>query len=189
MPLRLELHDVDGTSYDVSPEDLRFALAEKSYRSCPDLDELLKRQGSGERGLSHIDALTGICHVVYHRSPYPLHFLAVRKNGDAVLIDAVVGGFSNNAGCTVAGLANDLRSCGYEEALLLDNGGDVVCVHRSTRCVTGWADPNGPCAVVPSSLGRTQWAALMLYQGETDAGIEVRCDHEGQNGCFYIDWR
>jgi hypothetical protein len=187
VPLRLELQDTDDVCYDITSEDLSPALVEKSYGKCEDLDELTERQRSGERGLFYIDTVGNTCHLVYRRSPYPLHFLAIRKNGDAVLIDAVVGGFSKNAGCTVGGLASDLRSCGYTEALL-DNGGDAVLVRRGQSDAEGWADPNGLSAIVPSSLGRTQWAALMLYQFQTDAGIDVRCEAAGQDGRVCIKW-
>jgi len=28
----------------------------------------------------------------------------------------------------------------------------------------------------------------MLYQGETDKGLEVRCDTNGNNGYFCVKW-
>lgn len=187
--LRLELLDVNGVQYDVRPKDLTAALANKSYQECFSLNELQQRQTAGERGRYWISDTQKICYLLYHRSPYPLHFLAARENGDTVLIDAVVGGFSNNAGCTVAGLANDLKLSGFKEALLLDNGGDVVLVHRNPNSGQVWSDPNGPCAIVPSSLGRTQWAGLMLYQAPSDGGIEVRSDALGKaDGSYCIEW-
>lgn len=95
----------------------------------------------GELGISHIDAAWGICRLVYHCCFIHVHFVATDGNGDTVLIDALVGGSSNDAGYTVASLANDRRSCGYEEALLLDNGGDAMLVHRDASGGNRWADP------------------------------------------------
>jgi hypothetical protein len=188
VPLRLELRDWDGTLYRVLPDDLREAFEAKSYHECGSMKELQRRQQDGERGLFLIDDAQGWSHVVYAYSPYPLHFLAVRENGDGVLYDCVVSGFSNNAGCTVVSLALDLRLSGFTEALLLDNGGDVVMVQRNHGAATDWPDPNGRCAVVPSSLKRTQWAGLLLYCGDGGTGIEVRLDAEGDGERFRINW-
>jgi hypothetical protein len=187
--LKLQLEDVDGTLYDVAPTDLADALRDKSYAICHTRQELEKRQNAGERGLAYVDETAGECRQVYARSPYPLHFLAARENGGACLIDAVVAGASNNAGATVAGLAQDVLASGYREALLLDNGGDVVLVHRDAGRGDDWADPNGSCAVIPSSLRRTQWAALMVYPGASGAGIEVRHVAERRDGYFCIEWK
>jgi len=120
--LRLELMDIDRQCYDVAPENLKAALFEKSYEECANLRELQDRQRQGERGVFFIDERGKRCYLVYSHSPYPLNFLACRENGDAALVDAAVAGFSNNAGCDVAGLAKDLVKSGFSEGLLLSNG-------------------------------------------------------------------
>ena len=186
--LKLELTDWDHTLYHVRPEDLREAFIAKSYQECGTMEELNRLQQDGRRGLFLIDEARGCSHVVYSYSPYPLHFLALRENGDSVFYDCVVSGFSNNGGCIVTELGLDLRLSGFTEALLLDNGGDVVLVRRNHEGASDWPDPNGRCAVVPSSLRRTQWAGLLLYCGENDAGIELRTDGEGKDGLFRIVW-
>ena len=186
--LDLKLRDVNEISYDVDPADLTHALHDKSYQPCATLEELEERQAAGERGSYHLDVSARVCCLIYHRSPYPVHFLAARENGDTVLIDGVVGGFSNNAGCTVSGLANDLQSSGFTEALLLDNGGDTAFVYRDSTPSSSWPDPNGSCALIPSSLRRTQWAALMLYQGDAKRYISVGYDDLGSGGVFSVEW-
>ena len=187
VPLNLELRDVDGELYDVAQVALEAALLDKSYRLFESRDEFLTAHRVGERGLVFIDPGGRTCEIVYRVSPYPLHFLAVKENGAAILFDAVVGGFSNNAGCTVTSLAADLVAGGYTEALLLDNGGDVTMVSRAANAAA-WPNPNDLSALVPSSLRRTQWAAMLVYQGSSGRGLEVRCDEVGQCGRFAIEW-
>ena len=187
VPLDLELRDVDGELYDVEPAALEDALLDKSYRLFAVRDEFLASHRTGERGLAFIDAASRTCEMVYKVSPYPLHFLAVKENGSPILIDAVVGGFSNNAGCTVTRLAADLVACGYTEALLLDNGGDVTMVSKAANAAT-WPNPNDLSALVPSSLRRAQWAAMLVYQGSRGRGLEVRSEEVGQSGLFSVEW-
>ena len=122
------------------------------------------------------------------RSAYPLHVLAIGPHGDTVLFDIVVSGYSNNGGASVDELAVDLRQAGFTDALLLDNGGDVVMVSRCPEPGADWSDPNGPCAVVPSSLRRTQWASLLLYRDQTGSGIDVRRDFQDDGGTFRAAW-
>lgn len=186
--LRLDLFDVDGAYYAVQAADLDTAFEDKSYNKCRSLAELENRQHDGERGLFFIDEQCGCCYQVYQQSPYPLHFVAVRENNTTEFVDGVISGMSNNAPTTLGDLALDLRLSGFKEALLLDNGGDVVMVHRGHNGGRGWPDPNGPCALVPSCLKRTQWAAMLLYRAETEDGVAVRCDTTGTNGTFCVEW-
>jgi hypothetical protein len=51
---------------------------------------------------------------------------------------------------------------GFSDALLLDNGGDVLLWRRSLYCDEP-LDLGGPGAVIPSSLGRECWAGLIAY--------------------------
>jgi hypothetical protein len=187
--LPLQLRDVDGTEYDVAETELASAFFEKSYRQCASSEELRQRESAGERGSYYIDGAKGFCELVYARALYSQHVLAIRENGDTELVDCVVGGASNIAGCAVSELAGDLQECGFREAILLDQGGDAVMCARQSLRDRDWADPNGEGALVPSSLGRTQWAALMLYQGNSSDGIRVGYDGDGSDGYYRVVWR
>lgn len=191
--LRLEVIDVDGKFYRVHPDDLHEALADKSYHRCGTMEEFKRRCHEGQRGFYLIEEVRDLCHIVYARSPSTLHLLAVRENGDKVLYDGALGGYSNNGGTTLADLALDLMRSGFTEAICLDNGGDVALVKRGHAGSTDWPDPNGTGAVVPSSLTRKHWAALLLYQGESPAGLDIRLDATGTVdsdgvGWFKVSW-
>ena len=124
--------------------------------------------GSGERGIYHLDEKRLV--IVFRPAVYNHHVLAVRASEPDVLYDMVIGGCSNTAGTNPRDLASDLADSGVTGAVLLDQGGDAVLVQRSGR-TEGWPDPNGADALIPSSLGRERWAALLVY---TDAATGTR---------------
>ncbi len=126
------------------------ALDDKGYVASNSRAELK----DGERGHYHLDENTA--RIVFAPTPYPQHVLALRPLEPGCIYEIIIGGWSNNAGVTIASLSADLVSNGFTDALLMDNGGDTVFVEGSNG-------PNSPQALVPSSLRRTQWAAILAY--------------------------
>jgi len=179
--LDLAVWDIDQTFYHVDAADLRLALLAKSYEECGTQEDLVRRSNDGDRGVFLIDQNRSKCLMVYSASPYPHHMLLQRRNGDRELYDIAGRGFSNNGGFTISDILLDARRSGFTEALLLDQGGDSVLVARHHGNGVDWPEPNGECALIPSSLRRTQWAAALLYSGDVSA-IRLAQDETGADG-------
>jgi hypothetical protein len=177
--LSFEMTDVDGTAYTVQPDDLVEALHDKSYIAYSSLSDLHRE---GERGYYYLDVTNRMLHLRYHRSPYPHHFIAIRRSEETILYDGVLGGWSNNAGTNPFDLAQDLKNAQYTDALLLDNGGDCVLSRRTGHDSDDFPAPNGNSAVIPSSLSRETWAGIILYLGQHGGGLE-----EAGITLFYAD--
>ena len=173
-----------GVGYDVSPEALATALREKSYKGCVSLGELQELHGAGKRGIYFIDR--GICRVVYKSLPRPKHLLCARKDGDRALFDVVIGGFSNNAGATVGGLAQDLRASGLTRLYRLRTaatwylsiGNRIAAAHGRTRMGDVLSSPaasGGPSGLACSSIIRPRGVsrcAPMLEGTAVDSASE-----------------
>jgi hypothetical protein len=169
--------DMEGREYTVTTDDLARALEEKNYVPVSGLQELKECRLEGERGRYWLNPHTTVLHIIYRPSPYPHHFLALREDEPGVLYDFAIGGWSNNGGSDPATIAADLAAAGISQAILLDNGADVVHVYvpRDSIGHVGSYDPNGVFAVVPSSLGRERLAGFLTYTvdcGEQDSAIE-----------------
>jgi len=186
--LALEVSDIDGIRYLVRPDDLHEAFADKGYKRCDKMQKFHQRYLDGERGFYQIDPSRQCCHIVYAKAIYPLHFIAVRRNGDKVIYDGAISGWSNNAGTSLTDLGLHLRLSDFMEAICFDNGGDVCLVSRGYQGSADWPDPNGKGAVVPSSLKRKQWAGVLLYQGKTADGIDIRLDDRGTEDTEGVRW-
>lgn len=156
--LSLDLVDVDGTRYTVTAKDLTDALHEKGYVPCSSLDELGRLKKDKKRGHYWIDETHRKLFIIFKPSPYPHHFLAIQKQESPLLYDGVIGGWSNNGGTNPLYLAKDLKSAGFKEAVLLDNGGDCVLCHRGDD-----GFPNPAKATIPSCESREEWAGLIMY--------------------------
>ena len=55
---------------------------------------------------------------------YPHNMLGVRENG--VVMSVVLRGLSNRLGVSILGAAEGMASLGAQDAVILDNGGDVM---------------------------------------------------------------
>jgi len=169
--------DMEGREYTVTAEDLVKALEDKSYLPVSSLQELEECRRKGERGRYWLNPQDTVLHIIYRPSPYPHHFLALREDEPGVLYDFAIGGWSNNGGSDPATIAADLAAAGFSQAILLDNGADVLHVYVPSDSIGHVAsyDPNGVFAVVPSSLGRERLAGFLAYTvdgGEQDSAIQ-----------------
>jgi hypothetical protein len=169
--------EVANRNLTVTPPHLFAALKDKGYSQCAhreDLEECRRQEDRGHYWWNDVDTKL---HIIFRRSPYPHHFLALRDDDPGVLYDCALGGWSNNGGSDPATIGADLAAAGFTEAILCDNGGDVVHVYvppdhlGSSEALL----PNGRFAIVPSSLGREQLAGLLVYpidSGAQDRSIE-----------------
>ena len=92
--------------------------------------------------------------------------MATKDARGTILFDGVVGGWSNNGGTNPYDLALDLSRAGFRDAILLDNGGDVVLCHHSDP---GFPDPTH--ATLPSCESREEWAGVILYHVRDEADL------------------
>ncbi len=183
--LSFELVDVDGTPYTVTARDLTDALNEKGYLPCSSLDELGRLEEEKKRGYYWIDEPQRELSIIFKPSPYPHHFLAIQKQETPLLYDGVIGGWSNNGGTNPLDLAKDLASAGFQEAILLDNGGDCVLCYRGDA-----GFPSPAKATIPSCESREEWAGVILYH-EPKGGLPSRrgitvaeATIKAADGCF-----
>lgn len=108
------------------PEELRQAMAAKDYR------EAGKPRTPGEYTIRG-----GVMRVILREGIYPHNMIGIRSDG--TLLSVVAGGLSNRAGLTIRGAAQLMQSLGAEDALLIDNGGDVM-MHFDGLQVLGSAE-------------------------------------------------
>ena len=95
------------------PDLVRHAMAAKGYQ------EVFDPRAPGEYALSD-----GALSLVLKRGIYPHNMIGIREDGRVIV--AAVRGLSNRIGVTLQGGAEIMKSLGAREALLVDNGGDVV---------------------------------------------------------------
>lgn len=93
--------------------DVREAMGNKGY------DEVREPQQRGEFSLSHntlkVCLLEGI---------YPHNMIGIKENG--IVLSVAMKGLSNRVGVTIQGAARIMKMLGAKDALLIDNGGDVM---------------------------------------------------------------
>lgn len=155
--------DFDGTKYKVRPADLREALEEKGYDMRDRLTDVKTR------GECFIDKTARLLQIRFKKNSYPHHFVATRIDEPRVLYDGVIGGWGNNGGTNPHDLALDLQESGFDDAILLDNGGDAVLCHKSNK-----EFPRPTKATVPSCEKREEWAGVIVYHVPPDeSGISL----------------
>jgi len=79
----------------------------------------------------------GTMRVILREGIYPHNMIGIRPDG--TVLSVVAGGLSNRAGLTIRGAAQLMQSLGAQDALLLDNGGDVM-MYFDGRQVLGSAE-------------------------------------------------
>jgi hypothetical protein len=159
------MRDTDGREYTVTPDALVEALIDKGYTPVAGLQELESRQSRGERGLYWLDPVGTVLHIIYRRSPYPHHFLALRDDDPGALYDFAIGGWSNNGGSDPATIAANLAAAGFSFALMGDNGFDVAhYVYTASNAPdAGVYDRKRLTPALQSTAGRPRIAGLMVY--------------------------
>lgn len=100
----------------------------------------------------------GFIRVVLRRGIYPHNMIGIRKDGSLILV--AIRGFSNRVGINVHGGAEIMRLLGAENALLIDNGGDVM------MCFDGEL-------VLPSSEGQRERlrSIILLRTSRSSVGL------------------
>ncbi|MBL8178415.1 MAG: phosphodiester glycosidase family protein [Bryobacterales bacterium] len=88
-----------------------------------------------------------VLRIVLREGIYPHNMIGMRSGG--ALISVVTGGLSNRAGLTIRGAALLMHSLGARDALLLDNGADVM-MHFDGRQILG--SPEGERTRLRSAL-------------------------------------
>jgi hypothetical protein len=109
-----------------SAADVHAALAEKDYLEVP--DPTLP---------GHFALSNGELRVVFREGIYPHNMVGVRDDG--TVLSVVVSGASNRAGVTLRGAAEIMLRLGARDAILIDNGGDVM-MSFDGRMVLGSAE-------------------------------------------------
>lgn len=109
--LRGEPVEVDIAQF--GPDVVREAMHAKDYL---EVDEPRK---PGEYTLHR-----GTMRVILREGIYPHNMIGIRPDG--TVLSVVAGGLSSRAGLTIRGAARLMQSLGAQDALLLDNGGDVM---------------------------------------------------------------
>lgn len=164
--LQPHMRDTDGREYTVTPNALVDALHDKGYGPVANLQELNLRQSQGERGLYWLDPVGTVLHIIYRRSPYPHHFLAIRDDDPSALYDFAVGGWSNNGGSDPASIAVSLAAAGFTYAQMGDNGFDVAHYVYAASDACGESreyDWSRVCPALQSTAGRPRLAGLLVY--------------------------
>jgi len=108
--------DGEPVTVDVGQFDadaVRSAMADKGY------DEVAEPSRPGQFSLRD-----GNLTVVLLEGIYPHNMIGIREDG--MVISVVLRGLSNRLGVSIRGAARIMRSLGARDALLLDNGGDVM---------------------------------------------------------------
>jgi hypothetical protein len=100
----------------------------------------------------------GALKVVLLEGLYPHNMIGIRKDG--TLFTAVVRGLSNRAGVTIRGAAQLMRSLGAADALLIDNGGDVM-LSFDGEMVSGSAEGE-----------RNKLRSILLFRCQDDVFLE-----------------
>lgn len=96
-----------------SADSIRLVMDAKGY------DETSSPKEIGQYSLQD-----GFLRVVLKRGIYPHSMIGVRRDGS--LISVAIEGLSNRVGVTICGAADIMKKIGAEDALLIDNGGDVM---------------------------------------------------------------
>jgi hypothetical protein len=96
--------------------------------------------------------------VILLEGVYPHSMIGIRDEG--TVLSVVVSGLSNRAGVTIRGAAQLMSRLGARDALLIDNGGDVMMSFRG-RIVLGSAEDE-----------RNRMRSILLYRHHRDCGIE-----------------
>jgi hypothetical protein len=82
----------------------------------------------------------GMLRIVFVPGIYPHNLIGVCRDGR--LISVAIQGLSNRVGVSITGAADIMRSLGAEDAILLDNGGDVMMsVHDAAVTVAHEEEP------------------------------------------------
>lgn len=102
---------VDVSQFD--PEDVCCAMDDKSYDK---VENSLSKPG--QYGLKD-----GVLKVIFREGLYPHHMIGIR-NGK--ILSVVLRGLSNRLGVTIRGAAELMEQLSVDDALLIDNGGDVM---------------------------------------------------------------
>jgi hypothetical protein len=126
--------------------DVRAALAEKDYAEVPD-----------PAHPGHFALGSNELRVVYREGLYPHHMSGVREDG--TVLSVVVSGASNRAGVTIRGAADIMCRLGARDAILIDNGGDVM-MSFDGRMVLGSAEDE-----------RNQLRSILLFHAERDQAL------------------
>jgi hypothetical protein len=117
---------VEADVSQFSPTEVRDAMASKDYF------EVAEPAVPGEFSLRG-----GVMVVVFREGLYPHNMIGIR--GDETVLSVVVSGASNRAGVTVRGAAEIMHRLGARDAILIDNGGDVMMSFQG-RMVLGSAE-------------------------------------------------
>lgn len=96
-----------------SEKDVVKALLDKGYKR----SENVSKQG-------HFKLEKGELTIVFRYGIYPHNMIGIRKDGK--LLSVVIRGLSNRVGVTIFGASKIMKMLGAEDALLIDNGGDVM---------------------------------------------------------------
>jgi len=139
---------MDGQSIDVDVSSLdsaaiHLAMDEKGY------DQAVEPRQPGQYTVKG-----GRMRVVLLEGIYPHNLIGIRR--DDSVISVVLRGQSNRVGVTICGAAKIMRDLGAWNALLLDNGGDVVMALGDEHILE------------PAQRGRTEWRSVLFFAAMKD---------------------
>jgi hypothetical protein len=127
--------------------EVRQAMSEKDYVEVP--EPKTPGQFSLNGNFMTVILLEGL---------YPHNMIGIREDG--TLFSAVLRGLSNRAGVTIRGAAQLMRSLGAVDALLIDNGGDVM-LSFDREMVFGSAEGE-----------RNRLRSILLFRYQDDVRLE-----------------
>jgi len=140
--LRLEIETVSGV-IKVDPERLKSeALLERDFEEVKDA-RFVQREGQYS-----ISRDGGIITIIYTSNIYPHSMIGITDEG--VVLSIVVSGLSGRVGISVEKAPHLLVGLGIKDAILLDNGGDVMMQYFGKM-------------VVPSSENRRRLRSVILF--------------------------
>lgn len=137
----------DGKPVGVDP--IKEALDAQSYRPSSD---------PKERGEYHIDQDAKRLTICLHRGIYNHSILGLSKKNELIWLG--LGGLGNRVGVTMTDAATLATQNGMHNALLIDNGGDVMLNIREK-----W--------ILPSTYVRTRFRGLLLFAASSSTVIPV----------------
>jgi hypothetical protein len=96
-----------------SDAQVRDAMCAKGYRNVPEPED------PGDFSVHD-----GTLAVIFRQGIYPHNLIGIRHDGR--LISVAIEGLSNRVGVTIRGAAEIMKELGAQDAIMLDNGGDVM---------------------------------------------------------------
>ena len=147
----------ETTEVDISQfekDDVVKALKVKDYKEC------LNGSAPKERGKYKLEGKMLI--IKFKNGIYPHNMIGIREDGK--LLSVVIQGLSNRVGVTLIKAAEVMRMLGAKDALLIDNGGDVMM---------GFGDE----VILSSAEGeRDQLKSMILFTIEMEQKEKITCN-------------